>query len=101
MTDYLIQKGTGRVYVKTDAYMDRGDMLPYEPEVALGGLPPGKIGAVPGEAPAPPLPVSELDAMDKDQLEEYALKRFGRGLNKRKSPPNLVKEILELEEARG
>ena len=77
---FLKQKWSGRVYVKTDALAQRKDMESY-------------IWPLEDHTSA-----IDFTHMDKDKLEAYALEKYGVVLNKRKSQDNLVKEIIELRE---
>ena len=76
--EFLKQDWSGRIYVKTDVLAKRKDMAPYE-------------WPVPEEAE------KDFHDMDKDQLEAYAINKFGVDLNKRKSLENLIKEVEALE----
>lgn len=90
MQHFLIQRKTGRVYVRTDVYAARGDMDPYtfpaEP-------------ALKETEGIPPYPQDIFDNLTKAELETYAMDRFGVSLDKRKSLQSLIDEVKALESA--
>lgn len=92
MQSFLIQRKTGRVYVRTDAYAARGDMDPYtfpaEP-------------ALKETEGVPPYPQDIFDNLTKAELETYAMDRFGVNLDKRKSLQSLIDEVKSLESTKN
>ena len=79
---FLKQKWSGRIYVRSDVLAHRKDMEIYEwPSKQTDNT-----------------STPDLEFMTKDELELYALEKYGVVLNKRKSQDNLVKEIIELRE---
>ena len=92
MQHFLIQRKTGRVYVRTDAYAARDDMDPYtftaEPA-------PKETESV------PPHPQDIFDNLTKAELETYAMDRFGVNLDKRKSLQSLIDEVKSLESTKN
>jgi hypothetical protein len=76
---FLKQKWSGRIYVRSDVLAHRKDMEIYE-------------------WPSDDTKEADLESMTKDELEVYASGTFGVAINKRKSQANLVKEINELRE---
>lgn len=87
MTEYLIQRPSGHVYVATTVLRERKDMRPY--------VMPGTD--VKETAEKEPEATGSIDQMTKKELEDYARKHFDVELDRRKRRDDLLAEVKGLE----
>lgn len=102
---FLKQKWSGRIYVRSDVLAHRKDMEIYEwPSKQTDNTSTPDLEFMTKdelelyEWPSDDTKEADLESMTKDELEVYASGTFGVAINKRKSQANLVKEINELRE---